>query len=227
MRILLVEDDELLGEGIRDALVRGHYTVEWVRDGLQGLAAIRAGGFDIVVLDLGLPRLDGVEVIRRAREGGDATPVLVLSARDTPEQRIAGLDAGADDYLIKPFDIGELFARLRALGRRQSGAASNLMVHGPVSIDPVALSVTLAGQPVVLQRREFMLLSKLVESTGQVLSRRQLEETLYGWEGDVESNALDVHIHNLRKKLYPELIRTIRGVGYTVDPPDQADLPQA
>ncbi len=227
MRILLVEDDELLGEGIRDALVRGHYTVEWVRDGLQGLAAIRAGGFDIVVLDLGLPRLDGVEVIRRAREGGDATPVLVLSARDTPEQRIAGLDAGADDYLIKPFDIGELFARLRALGRRQCGAASNLMVHGPVSIDPVALSVTLAGQPVVLQRREFMLLSKLVESTGQVLSRRQLEETLYGWEGDVESNALDVHIHNLRKKLYPELIRTIRGVGYTVDPPDQADLPQA
>ncbi|HMV53812.1 MAG TPA: response regulator transcription factor [Rhodocyclaceae bacterium] len=227
MRILLVEDDELLGEGIRDALVRGHYTVEWVRDGLQGLAAIRAGGFDIVVLDLGLPRLDGVEVIRRAREGGDATPVLVLSARDTPEQRIAGLDAGADDYLIKPFDIGELFARLRALGRRQRGAASNLMVHGPVSIDPVALSVTLAGQPVVLQRREFMLLSKLVESTGQVLSRRQLEETLYGWEGDVESNALDVHIHNLRKKLYPELIRTIRGVGYTVDPPDQADLPQA
>jgi len=226
VRILLVEDDDLLGEGIRDALLRGHYTVEWVRDGAQGLAAIRAGGFDIVVLDLGLPRLDGVEVIRRAREGGDATPILVLSARDTPEQRVAGLDAGADDYLVKPFDIGELFARLRALGRRQRGAASNQMVHGPVCLDPVALSVTLAGQPVVLQRREFMLLSKLLESTGQVLSRRQLEETLYGWDVDVESNALDVHIHNLRKKLYPDLIRTIRGIGYTVDPlpsaqPDQ------
>ena len=218
MRILLVEDDELLGEGIRDALVRGHYTVEWVRDGLQGLAAIRGGGFDIAVLDLGLPRLDGVEVIRRARESGDATPILVLSARDTAEQRIAGLDAGADDYLIKPFDIGELFARLRALGRRQRGATSNLITHAALALDPVGLTVKLDGEPVNLQRREFMLLRKLLESTGQVLSRAQLEESLYGWEGDVESNALDVHIHNLRKKLYPELIRTVRGVGYTVDP---------
>lgn len=219
LRILLVEDDELLGEGIRDALLRNHYTVEWLRDGMQGLAAIRGGGFDMVVLDLNLPRLDGVEVIRRARDGGDATPILVLSARDAPEQRVAGLDAGADDYLVKPFDVGELFARMRALGRRQRGAARNLLSHGQVVLDQIGLSVSLAGQLVPLQRREFILLRKLLECAGQVLSRTQLEESLYGWDGDVESNVLDVHIHNLRKKLYPELIRTVRGVGYTVDPP--------
>ena len=218
LRILLVEDDELLGEGIRDALQRNHDTVEWLRDGVQGLAAIRTGGFDLVILDLGLPRLDGVEVIRRAREAGDSTPILVLSARDTPEQRVAGLDAGADDYLVKPFDVSELFARIRALARRQRGATSNALRHGGLEMDPVNFSVTRDGEPVALQRREFMLLRRLLESVGQVLSRAQLEESIYGWEGDVESNALDVHIHNLRRKLYPELIRTLRGIGYTIDP---------
>lgn len=227
MRVLLVEDDELLGEGIQDAILRGHYSVEWVRDGVQGLAAICGAGFDLVVLDLGLPRLDGVDVIRRARSAGHRTPILVLSARDAPDQRVAGLDAGADDYLVKPFDTGELLARLRALGRRARGATSNLITHDALTLDPAGMSVTLKGQMVNLQRREFMLLRKLLDSAGQVLSRGQLEETLYGWEGDVESNALDVHIHNLRKKLYPELIRTVRGVGYTVDPPLQPGPPAA
>jgi two-component system, OmpR family, response regulator QseB len=218
VRILLVEDDELLGDGIRDALERAHYAVEWVLDGRQGLAALRAGEFDLVVLDLGLPGIDGLEVLRGARAGGDATPVLVLSARDTSPQRIAGLDAGADDYMIKPFDVDELLARVRALQRRQRGAAVNVIEHGPLRLDPASLSVTCEGRAVALQRREFMLLHKLLQSAGQVLSRAQLEESVYGWGDGVESNSLDVHIHRLRRKLYPGVIRTVRGVGYVADP---------
>lgn len=218
MRILLVEDDELLGGGVRDALERARYAAEWVTDGRQALAALRAGAFDLVILDLGLPGMDGLEVLRNLRAGRGVTPVLVLTARDTAAQRVAGLDAGADDYLVKPFDVDELLARVRALQRRGRGAALNVIEHGPLRLDPASFSVTCEGRSVALQRREFMLLQKLLESPGQVLSRAQLEESVYGWDGGVESNSLDVHIHRLRRKLYPEVIRTVRGVGYVVDP---------
>lgn len=219
MRILLVEDDELLGTGICDTLSRARYAIEWVRNGAQALAALRQGGIDAAILDLGLPGMDGLDVLRRARAAGDATPVLILSARDAPGQRVEGLDAGADDYLIKPFDVEELLARVRALQRRLRGAALNLLEHGALRLDPASFSVMHEGRPVALQRREFMLLEKLLASAGKVLTRAQLEESLYGWEGNVESNALDVHIHNLRRKLWPGIIRTVRGVGYVADPP--------
>jgi two-component system response regulator QseB len=218
VRILLVEDDELLGDGVRDALTRARHSVEWVRDGRMALAALCGTAFDLLVLDLGLPGLDGIEVLRSLRAGGGDTPVLVLSARDAAPQRVLGLDAGADDYLTKPFDVDELLARVRALQRRARGAAVNIIEHGPLRLDPASFSVTCDGHEVELQRREFMLLHRLLECTGQVLSRAQLEESLYGWEGGVESNSLDVHIHRLRRKLYPDVIRTVRGVGYVIDP---------
>ena len=193
--------------------------VEWLKSGPLGLAALQDSEFEAVILDLGLPGLDGLDVLRRARASGSKTPVLILSARDAPGQRVAGLDAGADDYLVKPFDVDELIARLRALQRRLRGAATNVLEHGALRLDPAAGSVLHEGRPVVLQRREFMLLHKLLSSPGQVLTRGQLEESLYGWDGNVESNALDVHVHNLRKKLYTGVIRTVRGVGYVADPP--------
>jgi len=219
VRILLVEDDDLLAAGIRDTLERALYAVEWVPDGAQALAALKSNTFDLVVLDLGLPKVDGVEVLRQVRGEGGTVPVIVLSARDTAPDRVLGLDAGADDYLVKPFDVDELVARVRAQQRRQRGAAVNVIEHGPLRLDPAALTVTYEGQPVALQRREFMLLQKLLQSAGQVLSRAQLEDALYGWDSGVESNSVDVHIHKLRRKLYPEVIRTVRGVGYIADPP--------
>jgi DNA-binding response OmpR family regulator len=225
VRILLVEDDDLLAAGIRDTLERALYAVEWVPDGAQALAALKSNTFDLVVLDLGLPKVDGVEVLRKVRGDGGAVPVIVLSARDTASDRVLGLDAGADDYLIKPFDVDELLARVRAQLRRQRGAAVNVIEHGPLRLDPAALTVTFEGQPVALQRREFMLLQKLLQSAGQVLSRAQLEDALYGWDSGVESNSVDVHIHKLRRKLYPEVIRTVRGVGYIADPPQPGAQP--
>ena len=218
MRILLVEDDELLGAGIEDALTRARFVVEWVRTGPLAATALEHGGFDAVVLDLGLPGIDGIDVLRRARAAGNRIPILILSARDAVAQRIAGLNAGADDYLTKPFDVEELIARVRALQRRLHGAAQNVLEHGHLRLDLGALSVTHEGRAVALQRREFMLLQKLLAAPGQVMTRAQLEESLYGWDGSVESNALDVHVHNLRKKLYPGVIRTVRGVGYVADP---------
>ncbi|MDP3871975.1 MAG: response regulator transcription factor [Methyloversatilis sp.] len=218
MRVLLVEDDELLGSGICDALERTRYTVEWVRDGAQALEALRGSGVDLAVLDLGLPRMDGMEVLRRAREAGVTTPVLVLSARDTTLQRIGGLDAGADDYLTKPFDVDELMARIRVLERRTRGAVVNVIRHGSIEIDTSAMTVSADGRSVDLQRREYMVLRKLLENIGHVLSRQQLVDNIYGWDSELESNALDVHIHNLRRKLHPGLIRTVRGVGYVIDP---------
>jgi two-component system response regulator QseB len=214
VRILLVEDDDLLAAGIRDTLERALYAVEWVADGPHALAALQTNTFDLVILDLGLPGLDGIEVLKRVRAGGAATPVLILSARDTAPDRVLGLDAGADDYLIKPFDVDELLARVRVLQRRQRGAAVNVIEHGRLLLDPQSLTVTFEGRPVVLQRREFMLLQRLLQSPGQVLSRTQLEEAIYGWDAGVESNTVDVHIHKLRRKLYPEVIRTVRGVGH-------------
>ena len=225
MRILLVEDDDLLAVGIRDTLERVLYAVDWVADGAQALAAMQANAFDLVILDLGLPKLDGVDVLRRVRDAGSTVPVIVLSARDTATDRVLGLDAGADDYVIKPFDVDELLARVRAQQRRQRGAAVNLIEHGPLRLDPGGLSVTLEGRPVPLQRREFMLLHKLLQNAGRVLSRAQLEEAVYGWDGGVESNSLDVQIHKLRRKLYPEVIRTVRGVGYIADPPIATPTP--
>jgi two-component system response regulator QseB len=219
VRILLVEDDELLGAGIHDTLSRAGYAVEWMRDGAMALSALEHGAFDAVILDLGLPGMDGLQVLRRARDSGSVTPVLILSARDAASQRVEGLDAGADDYLTKPFDVDELLARVRVLQRRLRGAAVNVLEHGSLRLDPGSFSVLYGGRPVALQRREFMLLQKLLASPGQVLTRAQLEESLYGWEGNVESNALDVHVHNLRRKLYPEVIRTVRGIGYVADPP--------
>jgi two-component system, OmpR family, response regulator QseB len=218
MRILLVEDDELLGSGIDDALERAHYAHEWVRDGRSAVRAAESSDFDLIILDLGLPQLDGMEVLRRLRSAGNATPVLILSARDATRDRIVGLNAGADDYLVKPFDLEELLARIHAIERRRSGGSTNRLQRGGLVIDLGAMSVEYGGAHVPLQRREFMLLKKLIENPNQVFSRAQLEESIYGWEGDVGSNTIDVHVHHLRRKLYPGVIRTVRGVGYRIDP---------
>jgi len=218
MRILLVEDDELLGSGLSDALTRAQYAHEWVKDGRAALAAALSSEFDLLVLDLGLPGLDGIEVLKQFRARGGTTPVLVLSARDSTRDRVLGLNTGADDYLVKPFDLEELLARVRAIERRRSGGSTNQLRHGDLVLDLAAMTVSRGGNPVELQRREFMLLKKLIENPSQIFSRAQLEESIYGWEGDVESNTIDVHVHHLRRKLYPEVIKTVRGVGYRIDP---------
>ncbi len=217
MRILLVEDDEALGEGIRVALKPEGYTVDWARDGASALHALTHEDFGLAVLDLGLPRMDGLEVLQRLRAGANAIPVLVLTARDSTADRIAGLDAGADDYLVKPFDVDELKARIRALLRRSFSRAQPVLEYREVSLDPIAQQVSYRGQPVALQRKEFLLLHELLAQPGRVLTRDRLQQVLYGWDEEAESNALEVHIHHLRKKLFPELIRTVRGVGYLVD----------
>ena len=217
MRILLVEDDEALGEGIRVALKPEGYTVDWARDGASALHALTHEDFGLAVLDLGLPRMDGLEVLQRLRAGASAIPVLVLTARDSTADRIAGLDTGADDYLVKPFDVDELKARIRALLRRSFSRAQPVLEYREVSLDPVAQQVIYRGQPVALQRKEFLLLHELLAQPGRVLTRDRLQQVLYGWDEEAESNALEVHIHHLRKKLFPELIRTVRGVGYLVD----------
>jgi two-component system response regulator QseB len=217
MRILLVEDDAALGEGIRVALKPEAYTVDWVQDGASALHALTHEDFALAVLDLGLPRMDGLEVLQRLRAGANGIPVLVLTARDSTADRIAGLDAGADDYLVKPFDVDELKARIRALLRRSFSRAQPVLEYREVSLDPVAQQVSYRGQPVALQRKEFLLLHELLAQPGRVLTRDRLQQVLYGWDEEAESNALEVHIHHLRKKLFPELIRTVRGVGYLVD----------
>ena len=217
MRILLVEDDAALGEGIRVALKPEAYPVDWVQDGASALHALTHEDFALAVLDLGLPRMDGLEVLQRLRAGANGIPVLVLTARDSTADRIAGLDAGADDYLVKPFDDDELKARIRALLRRSFSRAQPVLEYREVSLDPIAQQVSYRGQPVALQRKEFLLLHELLAQPGRVLTRDRLQQVLYGWDEEAESNALEVHIHHLRKKLFPELIRTVRGVGYLVD----------
>jgi DNA-binding response OmpR family regulator len=216
MRILLVEDDPQLGDGLMVGLRQAGFAVDWVRDGHAADLALSTETFDLVVLDLGLPRLSGMEVLKRARDRGRTAPVLILTARDATGDKVAGLDAGADDYLVKPVDLDELTARIRALTRRSAGRAAPLLTHGDLALDPAAHSVTLAGQPVELASREFALLQMLLESAGRVLTRSQLEQSLYGWGDEPDSNALEVHIHHLRRKLGSELIRTLRGVGYTI-----------
>lgn len=217
MRLLLVEDDEILGDGLQVGLRQAGYTVEWLRDGQAADKALMHNNFDLVVLDLGLPNLSGIAVLKKLRGRNDKTPVLILTARDSVEDRVAGLDSGSDDYLVKPFDLDELCARLRALLRRSAGHAAPTLNHGDVVLDPAAHRVTLADQEVNLSGREFALLHYLLENIGRVIPRSRLEETLYGWEGEVESNSLEVFIHHLRKKLGQNLIRTVRGIGYTID----------
>ena len=216
MRILLVEDDPQLGDGLTVGLRQAGFAVDWVRDGNAADLALHAENFDLVVLDLGLPRLSGMDVLSRARGRGQRMPILILTARDATGDKVSGLDAGADDYLVKPIDLDELTARIRALTRRSAGRADPLLIHGDVVLDPAAHSVTVAGQPVELSSREFSLLQMLLESAGRVLTRSQLEQSLYGWRDEPDSNALEVHIHHLRKKLGSDLIRTLRGVGYTI-----------
>ncbi|MGY3025574.1 two-component system response regulator QseB [Pseudomonas lurida] len=217
MRLLLIEDDVALGEGIHQALVREGYTVDWLQDGSSALHALLSETFDAVVLDLGLPRMDGLEVLRRLRDSGAIVPVLILTARDATEDRIAGLDAGADDYLIKPFDLAELKARLRALLRRSAGRARVVIEHAGICLDPSTQHVSYHGQTVLLTPKEYQLLHELLSPPGRVMTRDQLMQLLYGWNEEAESNTLEVHIHHLRKKFSSELIRTIRGVGYLVE----------
>ncbi|MDO8988212.1 MAG: response regulator [Sideroxyarcus sp.] len=216
MRVLLVEDDALLGDAIQAGLKQSGYAVDWMRDGVSGDQALTTEAYAAVVLDIGLPRLSGLEVLRRLRVRGDPIPVLILTARDTVSDRIGGLDAGADDYLLKPFDMGELAARLRALIRRASGKAELLLQLAGVILDPAAHRVVCRDNPVEVSPREFAVLHALMLNAGKVMSRAQIEEQLYAWGEEIESNAVEVHIHHLRRKLFPELIETIRGVGYLI-----------
>lgn len=217
MRIMLVEDDELLGDGVRVGLTQYGYTVDWVKDGQSALSALLSETFDMVVLDLGLPKRSGLDVLRAIRAKNITTPVVILTARELVEDRVKGLDAGADDYLVKPFDLNELTARIRALQRRSTSRAETQIIYENIVLDPASHSVTLDGEPISISRREFSLLQKLLENAGRVLSRERLTQSLYGWGDDIDSNALEVHIHNLRKKFGTDLIRTIRGVGYMVE----------
>lgn len=219
MRVLLVEDDELLGDGIRSGLKHYGHTVDWVKDGRSAndILISKHESFDVIVLDLGLPRMSGLDVLKSIRERNVNTPVVILTARDNVEDRVRGLDTGADDYLTKPFDLDELCARMRALQRRSKARSKPILNYGNITLDPAAHVVKLNGEEVVVSRREFALLQKLLENSGRVISREQLNQTLYGWGENIDSNALEVHIHNLRKRFGTNIIRTIRGVGYMAE----------
>jgi DNA-binding response OmpR family regulator len=217
MRILLVEDDELLGDGLRAGLRHCGFAPDWLRDGLSARGALKTEDYAAVVLDLGLPRLDGLSLLREMRAGGDTVPVLVLTARDALTDKIDGLDSGADDYLVKPVDLDELAARLRALIRRAGGQAAPLLIVGGLELDPAARRARLNGQPLELPAKELAILEMLMRNAGRVISRAQLESALYGWSEGVESNAVEVHIHHLRRKLGAETIRTQRGLGYSLE----------
>lgn len=216
MRLLLVEDDPMIGASVQNGLRQEGYTVDWVRDGSAAELALANGVYTLVLLDLGLPRKTGLELLAGMRRKGLDVPVLVITARDSVADRVKGLDAGADDYLVKPFDLDELSARVRALLRRKGGRASPVIEHGALSLNPATHEVTLAGVPVALSGREFALLHALLEKPGVPLSRTQIEERLYGWDEEIESNAVEVYIHSLRRKLGTEWIRNVRGVGYLV-----------
>lgn len=216
MRALLAEDDPLLGDGLSAGLRQRGFQVDWVRDGVAASRELGSGVYAVAVLDLGLPRLDGLDVLRQARQAGVCTPVLVLTARDAVSARIEGLDNGADDYVVKPVDLDELAARLRALVRRASGQAQPLLQAQAVQLDLAARQALLDGEPVALSTREFELLEVLMRNAGRVLTREQLEQQLYRWGHEVDSNAVEVHVHHLRRKLGAGLIQTVRGVGYLV-----------
>jgi two-component system response regulator QseB len=216
MRLLLVEDDTMIGDSVRQGLRQDGFAVDWVQDGEAAELALRTTEYALILLDLGLPQKSGLEVLRTLRRTGNHIPVLILTARDAVADRVRGLDDGADDYLVKPFALDELAARIRALLRRHSGRADPLITYGDLILNPATHQVMWRGQDVALSGREFAVLQALLERPGAVLSRVQLEERLYGWEEEVASNAVEVHIHHLRHKLDPALIRTIRGVGYMV-----------
>lgn len=219
MRVLLVEDDPMIAESMQSALQRDGYAVDWIGDGEQAAEALRTARFDIVLLDLGLPRRDGLAVLRDLRLRHDATPVIILTARDDVSSRVGGLDAGADDYVVKPFDLDELAARMRSVLRRRGGRAEPLIEHRGIQLNPVTHEVSSHGEPVSLSAREYAVLEALMQRPGAVLSRSQLEDRLYGWGGEIESNAIEVYIHALRRKLGSEAIRTLRGVGYYLPKP--------
>ncbi|MFA7269132.1 MAG: response regulator [Sterolibacterium sp.] len=217
MRVLLVEDDPQLGDGLAAGMRHSGFAVDWLKDGASADAALKTESFDLVVLDLGLPRLSGMELLRRLRTRKETLPVLILTARDAVADKIDGLDAGADDYLVKPIDIDELAARLRALARRSGGRAVPNLIHGALELDLARHQVLSAGQPVELGTREFAILHALLENAGHVMTRTQLESSIYGWSEEPDSNALEVHIHHLRRKLGADLIKTLRGVGYLIE----------
>jgi two-component system, OmpR family, response regulator QseB len=217
MRALLVEDDKMIADGVLTALRREGYSADWLTDGQDASATLKSLRFDIVLLDLGLPRRDGLDVLRELRARDHTTPVIVLTARDDVRERVAGLDAGADDYLVKPFDLDELIARMRSLRRRSAGRATPTIEHRGVRLDPVTHAVWQDGKPVTLSSREFAVLEALLLRPGAVLSRQQLEDRIYGWRETVGSNAVEVYIHSLRRKLGMGFIRTLRGVGYCLE----------
>ena len=216
MRLLLVEDDGMIGESLHEALSSENYAVDWVRDGYSAELALDNGVYDLMLLDLGLPKKQGLAVLSDLRKRGNSVPVLIITARDATADRVGGLDAGADDYLVKPFELDELFARVRALLRRHAGRAQAVITHGDVTLNPATREVYVNGQLLNLSAREFALLQVLLDPPGRVLSLAELEEKLYGWDQEIGSNAVEVYIHHLRKKLGTDFIRNVRGVGYKV-----------
>jgi two-component system response regulator QseB len=220
MRLLVVEDDPMIGESVQKGLRQDGFAVDWVRDGQAAELALANGVYELVLLDLGLPRKGGLDVLSGLRARGNAVPVLILTARDAVPDRVKGLDRGADDYLVKPFDLDELAARVRALLRRRAGRAEPLITHGNLTLNPATREASLAGKPLALSAREFALLEALLDRPGAILSRAQLEERVYGWGEEVESNTVEVYVHLLRKKLGTRFIRNVRGVGYTIPRPE-------
>lgn len=216
MRLLLIEDDQMLGTALKEGLRSLKFTVDWVRDGQAGLSAASTEPFDVVLLDLGLPRMDGMDVLHQLRSSGKTVPVIILTARDALPERIEGLDAGADDYILKPFDINELAARIRAVSRREGVKRDTVLSCGDVTLDTVHRQVQLKGENVTLSAREYTLLEILMRRRGQPLTRQQIEDRLYGWGEEVDSNTVEVFVHSLRRKLGADLIHNVRGVGYFV-----------
>lgn len=217
MRVLLVEDDSLLGKAVKTGLEQQDHAVDWVQDGAAAELALLTGEYAALVLDLGLPKQDGMMLLKKLRAKGNGVPVLIITARHEMSDRVAGLDAGADDFIIKPFDLEELGARLRAVVRRAGGRASSDLVHGHLKVNSAARTVSLGDQPISLTAREFAILTQLLEHKGKVLSKQQLQEGLYSWTDEVESNTVEVHVHHLRRKLGRDLIKTMHGVGYMID----------
>jgi two-component system OmpR family response regulator/two-component system response regulator QseB len=217
MRLLLVEDDEILGEGLAEGLKMEGYAVDWLTNGKLADEALKLNSYELIVLDLNLPDMEGLDILKALRARKDETPVMVLTAKDTVPDRVEGLDSGADDFVIKPFELDEVCARLRALARRNEGRSVPNIEYKGIVLDPAAHQVTWNDEKVDLSQKEFEILSFLMSNIGRVISRARLEESLYSWDSDVESNTVEVHIHHLRKKLDPSIIRTVRGVGYIID----------